>query len=280
MIRTIIKYKDNKILLDENDVFEISNKLFPGFYDIEFNEYNRFKNFIQLNIPKVYPLMPSTELNNIQDYIKIFLSEDYENLCKITNILRKSGILLYGKPGIGKSNYFNYIIDEAIKQNNACVFNINSELKLRTIGDKLRELRLIQKELFIVVLEEMDELFNNSSCEAVIKNLMDGVDSVENTLFLASTNYIDKIPKTLTDRPSRFKKVLEIKQSDNIEEVKKWLELIYKLFIPTIESQEIENLHELCINKSIDEIKNNLIDYKSGIIKINSSIHRSIGFKK
>ena len=50
MIRTIIKYKDNKILLDENDVFEISNKLFPGFYDIEFNEYNRFKNFIQLNI--------------------------------------------------------------------------------------------------------------------------------------------------------------------------------------------------------------------------------------
>lgn len=279
MVRTIIKYKDNKILLDENDVFEVSNKLFPGFYDIEFNEYNRFKNFIQLNIPRVYPLMPSTELKNIQDYINIFLSEDYENLCKITNILRKSGILLYGKPGIGKSNYFNYIIDKSIKTNNACVFNINSELKLKTIGDKLRELRLIQSELFIVVLEEMDELLNNNSCEAVIKNLMDGVDSVENTLFLASTNYIDKIPKTLTDRPSRFKKVLEIKQSENIEEVKKWLELTYKLFIPNIETVEIENLHELCINKSIDEIKNNLIDYKSGIVKINSTPYRPIGFK-
>ena len=277
MIRTIIKYKDNKILLDDAEVFEIHNKMPPGIYDIEFDQYNQFKNFLEMKLPKVFPLMPSDELSNIQDYTTMFLSDEYKEFCKSTKIHRKTGILLYGLPGIGKSNYFSHIMKNSIENNNAVVFNINSFLKLSKIGEQLQKLRNIQDELFIVLLEEIDELFQINSAEGLLKNLMDGIDSIDNILFLASTNYIESVPKSLKERPSRFKKVLNIEQSSDTEKVKDWLTKTYKIFIPNLEEIECEDLHERCFNKSIDEIKHILIDYKMGITKVEKK--RKIGFK-
>lgn len=277
MIRTIIKYKDNKILLDDSEVFQTYEKMQPGIYDIEFDEYNRFKNFLEINIPKVYPLMPSDELSNIQDYINIFLSKKYEDFCKQTNIHRKTGILLHGLPGIGKSNYFNDVINKAIKHNNAIVFNINNPLKLSRIGEQLKKIRLIQDDLIIVLLEEIEEMFSQSGSESTLKNLMDGIDSINNIIFLASTNYIEIIPKTLKERPSRFKKVLSIEQSKNTDEVKKWLVDTFKIFDPEISIDECDKLYSKCINKSIDEIKHVLVDYKMGINS--KSNKKKIGFK-
>lgn len=277
MIRTIIKYKDNKILLDDAEVFEIHNKMPPGIYDIEFDQYNQFKNFLEMKLPKVFPLMPSDELSNIQDYTTTFLSDEYKEFCKNTKIHRKTGILLYGLPGIGKSNYFSHIMKNALENNNAVIFNINSFLKLSKIGEQLQKLRNIQDELFIVLLEEIDELFTMNSAEGILKNLMDGIDSINNILFLASTNYIESVPKSLKERPSRFKKVLNIEQSSDTEKVKEWLTKTYKIFIPDIKENECEDLHEKCLNKSIDEIKHILIDYKMGITKVEKK--RKIGFK-
>ena len=279
MIRTVIKYTDNKVLLNDAEVFEISKKLFSGVYDIEFDHNGSFKNFKFIQIPKEFPLMPSTELGNIQDYMEKFFSKEYEELCEKAKILLKSGILLFGHAGIGKSNYINYLINKCVKEKEACIFNIDSNPKLFTIVEKLKELRDIQDNLFVVVLEEMDELFDKGySTEACLKNLMDGINSIENCLFLASTNYIEKIPKSLTERPSRFKKVLEIKPTEDLEELKKWLETTYKSFIGNLSREECEHLHDLCINKTIDEIKHILIDYKMGIKNVEKT--KKLGFKK
>lgn len=97
MIRTVIKYTDNKILLNDAEVFETSKELFPGMYDLELDKYNDFANFIALKEPSVFDLMPSNELINVEEYVNKFLSDEYYNICKKSNVLIKSGILLYGK---------------------------------------------------------------------------------------------------------------------------------------------------------------------------------------
>lgn len=281
MIRTVIKYTDNKILLNDAEVFETSKNLFPGMYDIEYDEFGRFKNFLSLKKPKSFPLMPSTELDNIQDYITKFLSVEHKELCKKANILVKGGILLYGEPGIGKSNYTNYLICKAIEERGACVFNIDSYTKLVTVVGKVKELREIQNNLFVVVLEEIDELLKPSyPTEAVLKNFMDGINSVDNLLFVSSTNYLDNIPESLTKRPSRFKKVLEIKAVDDVDKMKVWLKETYRGFIADLSDEDCERLHDKCLNKTIDEIKHILIDYKMDITSIPIGGRKKLGFKK
>ena len=210
--------------------------------------------------------------------MQVFLSDNYASLCKKAGILIKSGLLLYGDAGIGKSNYINYLIKKTILEKNASVFNIDSVSKLINVVWKLKELREIQDNLFVVVLEELDELFAVNGVEAVLKNLMDGINSVDNLLFLSSTNYIDKIPKSLTERPSRFKKVLEIKQSEDINEMKDWLTQTYKSFADGLSKEDCEKLHDLCLNKTIDEIKHILIDFKLGIVNLKKQ--KKLGFKK
>jgi len=266
MIRTVIKYTDNKILCNDAEVFEISKELFPGMYEIELNNYGHFDHFKALKTPNVFDLMPSDELDNLQEYINKFLSTEYQALCSTAGVLKKSGLLLYGEAGIGKSNYINFIINKCIKEHKACVFNIDNISKLHVLIPKIKELRDIQNTLFVVVFEEIDELFKASStAEGHLKNFMDGINSVDNILFIATTNYIEQIPKSLKNRPSRFKKVLEIKASENIEEMKEWLSKTYKVFIPDITAEECELMHERCINKTIDEIKHTLLDYKMDI---------------
>lgn len=278
MVRTIVKYTDNKVHLDDAEVHETYKHLFPGVFTAEVNRYGEFENFKFHEQPKVFPLLPSQELENLQEYLDKFLSEDYIEMSKKAGIPRRSGLLLYGTPGIGKSNYINYALNLAIEKNSACVFNFDTLHKLRISIPFLKDLRNIQDNLFVVVFEEMDELINGQEGEAVIKNFMDGINSIDNCLILATTNYLERIPDSLKKRPSRFRKVLEIKQTGDVNKLKDWLSMTYKNFLPNITPEECESLHGLCLNKSIDEIKHILIDSKMGIKNLEQS--SKLGFKK
>lgn len=279
MIRSLIRNSDNRVITSPDEALEISKKCLPGIYDIQLNRHGEFECLIKKDFPKIFTLMPSKEFDNLQSYLEIFLSENYLKLCKTAGIIRKTGILLHGKPGMGKSNFVNSISVNSVVTNNACVFNIDNYQKLKQFIPVIKEFRLIQDELFIIILEEIDEILEACpGMEGVIKNFLDGINSVENTLVIGTTNYIDKIPKSLIERPSRFKKVIKIEQSEETEKVKDWLAVTYKLFMPDIEQKEIEDLHDMCINKSIDEIKNKLIDYRMGITQLETS--SKLGFKK
>jgi len=41
-------------------------------------------------------------------------------------------------------------------------------------------------------------------------NILDGVDSIDNTLIIATTNYPERIPDNLIDRPGRFDSLYEV----------------------------------------------------------------------
>ena len=279
MIRSLIRNSDNRVMTSHDEALEISKKCLPGIYDVGLNRHGEFECLIKKDLPKVFSLMPSKEFDNLEQYLEIFLSDKYLDLCKQTGIVRKAGVLLHGKPGMGKSNFVNHISTNTVIENKACVFNIDSSQKLSQFIPILKEFRLIQDDLFVMIIEEIDELFEGyPNMEGTLKNFLDGINSVENTLVIATTNYLDQIPKALTERPSRFKKVIKIEQSDDVPKIKEWLEKTFKIFMPDIKPKEIEDLTDTCINKSIDEIKNILIDYKMGITSLETS--SKLGFKK
>jgi len=61
---------------------------------------------------------------------------------------------------------------------------------------------------FMVVWEEFENWVENSESELLA--LLDGIQQVDNTIYIATTNYIDTIPERIKDRPSRFADVMEI----------------------------------------------------------------------
>lgn len=112
----------------------------------------------------------------------------------------KRGILLYGPAGSGKTCHTKYIIQEVIKMGGV-------GLKMEHPGvfvQCMRALRKIQPETPVVaIMEDLDAILEQYS-ESSILNLLDGVDSFENIVYLATTNYPEQLEGRIANRPSRF----------------------------------------------------------------------------
>lgn len=280
-IRSVLKYDDNKLSFQMGSVVSVTEKVPAGFYDINFDQYGDFDSLTELDIPKTHPLLPCDNIQVIEEYLGIFYSDEYAAFMKENNIINKFGLILYGKPGIGKSNYINTYIKSMIENKQAIVFNINTAGKLAEMTRVIKQIRIIQNTLIVFVLEEFDELFKMApNTEARLKNLTDGVDSIDNFVALASTNYIDMIPESLTDRKSRFKFVTSIEMGSDEDANKEWVAGIIKKFLKGATQEIIDRQYENCKGKSIDEIKNILIDERFGISVIENKHKKPIGFER
>jgi len=64
----------------------------------------------------------------------------------------------------------------------------------------------------LVIMEDIDALFgrDGDNHESAILNLLDGVMQIDNVVFLATGNYPEKLAARITDRPSRFDRVIHI----------------------------------------------------------------------
>lgn len=129
-----------------------------------------------------------------------------EHLYDKYKLIYKRGIILWGPPGCGKSCTIQLVMEDVIQRGGIVLRFTDPGLFI----DGMRTLRAIQPDTPVVVLmEDIDSIIEDWS-ESEVLNILDGVNEVHKTVFLATTNYPSKLGKRVINRPSRFDKRFKI----------------------------------------------------------------------
>lgn len=117
-------------------------------------------------------------------------------------LLHKRSILLYGMHGTGKSALMLQTCRQLIAQHGG----IGCEIKHPQLAiDCFEMIRQIEPTRpIIATLEDLDGILQYTGSEEHILSLLDGEHQIDGIFYIATTNYPQKLPARLTDRPSRF----------------------------------------------------------------------------
>lgn len=193
-------------LQDEEFVpsFKSVDQVPSGIYELQYN-----RNVSQITLKKqpfktdeLYQL-PSYEIQDILKDIQDFW--DRRDKYREYNFVHKRGILMYGEPGCGKSGIIQLIAKQLI-ENDGIIINIKDQDDVDFFIDFIATFRKIEPNRpLIVLLEDLDSIAGESNYStSKLLNILDGVKQIEDVVYIATTNYPEKLQERITNRPSRF----------------------------------------------------------------------------
>jgi len=212
-------------------------KLPPAQYIINYSEAKGiFFTRKEINLDKLL-VLPDSKAERVLASIDHFWS--CEAKFREHGFLWKRGIILWGPPGSGKTALCQQLSAQIVNKGGISVYL--SEPKFTAEG--LRVLRLIEPNRPIVVMiEDIDAIVERNG-ESNLLALLDGELQINNVLFIATTNYPEKLDKRLVNRPSRFDEIIRIgmpsaaareqylkfkvprlARLENVEELKLWVD--------------------------------------------------------
>jgi SpoVK/Ycf46/Vps4 family AAA+-type ATPase len=266
-------------------------KIPSGLYEIKWNSTLQSHTLKQLpmQVDELYAL-PSAEITAILDDIECFWNrrEVYQEY----NFVHKRGILLYGEPGCGKSGIIQLCVKHIIEEKGGIVINIKDEEEVKMFSEFIGTIKSIEPERpIITILEDIDSLAGEDRYSTTkLLNILDGIKQVDNIVYIATTNYPEKLQERITNRPSRFDRRYQVElpsadireaylraklKEDDLEKIDlpAWLELT--------EGMSLSHLKELVISvivmrKNFNDAINHLIDLKKAP---KTSKKSNLGFK-
>lgn len=115
--------------------------------------------------------------------------------------LHKRGILLWGPPGSGKTSGLMQMSHEIVTKHDGLVVQI---VHPSLTAHCLAMLRKIEPDRpIIAIMEDLDALVQRHG-EAEFLALLDGETQVDRIVYVATTNYPERLDARFVDRPSRF----------------------------------------------------------------------------
>ena len=137
--------------------------------------------------------------------IKKFLEN--KSIYRDKGIIYKLGIMMFGSPGQGKSMLLRHLINSEILKEAVVIFlnylPANFLIKVREA--------LGEDTLLVLVFEEFTEveekIKKNHQTDTLLQ-FLDGELSLDNSIVFATTNYPEKIPENIVNRPGRFDKLM------------------------------------------------------------------------
>jgi SpoVK/Ycf46/Vps4 family AAA+-type ATPase len=116
--------------------------------------------------------------------------------------LHNRALLMWGPPGSGKSCISKIVVADVVNMKNI-VLNCDD---IYLVSGALNAIREVEPQRQIMVLmEDIDSLRG----EGKLLSLLDGEDTVDNILYLCTTNYIDRIPERVL-RPGRIDRRISV----------------------------------------------------------------------
>lgn len=215
-------------------------------------------------VPYFKPVVSNESLVNfnsgiLSDFISevgLFFGEKTIAAYNEMQIVHKTGYILYGKPGTGKTCMCLLAMKILVEKYNAVCIDA-TKTKLQFVKKVIEQVREIQKSPIVLFFDECDEDLTEN--ESSFLPFLDGNESVSGLIFLGCTNYIDRIPARIKNRKSRIKKCFEIKSLPQ-EVFNQYITSKLPNLAGKIAS---EFCYKACESElTIDQFKNALIDYK------------------
>jgi ATP-dependent Zn protease len=205
---------------------------------------------------------------------------------KKNKIKKPKGMILYGKPGVGKTMvakafaneigaYFCYDTMENFTSS-------NGKEKIPEYFEKVKQWSLENpSEILVLFFDEMDSLrkrgdssHNNSYYDGITNNWLYQIDNIpNNVIIIGATNRIDGIDEAIK-RDGRLSLVIEVENKFTVEEVKKFI----SKEIPTFSEELLETFSKMTyykngseISEIINSIKINLLS-QEGKEKLTSTL--------
>ena len=170
------------------------------------------------------------ETDTIVKHLDKFI--DSIDFYKSKSIIYKTGILLYGEPGTGKSSIVKTLASKYGR--NICQVNVAS---LKDIDFNILKIMIEQDdEKYIVLFEDIDTIYLNredatatdaNEYNNIINKLLQFLDSntsPTDVIFIATTNHIERLDKAIT-REGRFDLKINVKGLLK-NDVKKFMDLL------------------------------------------------------
>lgn len=147
---------------------------------------------------------PQTGIERIVREIQTFWSR--ERFFRQYDLPYKRGILMWGPPGCGKSCAIQLVMRDVVARNGVVLNFQNPSL----FASGYRIFREVQPETpAVVMMEDIDAIIHDWD-ESSVLNILDGVQKVDRVVFLATTNYPERLGARVVNRPSRFDKRFKI----------------------------------------------------------------------
>ena len=169
----------------------------PGQYNIGATDSGIVFTKHTVNTDKLFVLPDSASDEIITGIEQFWEKEDH---FRRLNFLWKRGIMLYGPPGSGKTSCVQQI-SQRIVERGGIAFYVDAP----NVGASGLELfrRIEPDRPVLVMLEDIDAIIANYG-ESSLLSLLDGELQIDNVVFIATTNYPERLDKRIINRPSRF----------------------------------------------------------------------------
>lgn len=204
-----LKRGTNMFLPTDNSITQ--PRIDAGVYNIRFAENVGFYLFKkELNLDELIEL-PMPENKKVLSSIKTFWER--KEKFKQYGYTYKRGILLYGIPGGGKTSLINLLCKHLIEEMDGVIFNINNDTDLDLYQTFMPEIyRTIEKDRpIITIIEDIDGICDSRSSETQLINVLDGINQIEDVVYIATTNYTERLSERVLNRPNRFDRRIEVK---------------------------------------------------------------------
>lgn len=119
----------------------------------------------------------------------------------------KAGIMLYGPPGTGKSCTIKIVANKLVERGGTVFFGSSHPTNIMKF---LEDFSLIENNRkSIIILEDIDSLIAAWG-ESQYLEMLDSAKTINNVLFIATTNYPERLDPRIYNRPGRFSHVIKI----------------------------------------------------------------------
>jgi len=252
---------------------------------------------IKLGHDGFYPLMKSIPNISFSDVIlDEKMKEDiYDNtIFQLENLNENNGVIFHGDPGVGKSWICSAIANEATSKGYTVAY-LSTQVEYTMLNEFIEEFI----SPCILIFEDIDAYGGSrdtaQNTGVVLSDFLQFINGItekeERIIFIATTNYLDRLDKAIANRPVRFNRKFEFKYPDN-PQLDKLVELYFNKDIAEKHSQicyskkfsgshikEVQRTANLLSKKRGEDIENVFVESVELVAENFSPKLNAIGFK-